>query len=109
MGRRKGELSPAGVDRGWPHQVILPADQCSGQNDKIQNDKIMNDFCADLSLCSRGHSLVKNDEWHQVFCFAAKEHAEKFMARFGGEWFDPSTRGRGHRWHLPRKLKQRFY
>ena len=23
--RRKGELSPAGIDRGWPHQVVLPA------------------------------------------------------------------------------------
>jgi hypothetical protein len=22
---RKGELSPASVDRGWPHQVALPA------------------------------------------------------------------------------------
>jgi hypothetical protein len=25
MIRRKGELSPAGIDRGWPHQVALPA------------------------------------------------------------------------------------
>jgi hypothetical protein len=23
---RKGELSPAGVDRGWPYQVALKAD-----------------------------------------------------------------------------------
>jgi hypothetical protein len=23
--RRKGELSPAGIDRGWPHQIVLPA------------------------------------------------------------------------------------
>jgi hypothetical protein len=26
--RRKGELSPAGIDRGWPHQVALPGRLC---------------------------------------------------------------------------------
>jgi len=26
--RRKGELSPAGIDRSWPHQVVLPARFC---------------------------------------------------------------------------------
>jgi hypothetical protein len=38
---------------------------------------------------------LKNDEWHLVFCFAEKDHAEKFKARFAGEWFDPATRGQG--------------
>ena len=38
---------------------------------------------------------VKNDEWHLVFCFAEKDHAEKFKSRFAGEWFDPTTRGQG--------------
>jgi Tetratricopeptide repeat len=32
MTRRKGELTAAGVDRGWPHQVALPADQVTGAN-----------------------------------------------------------------------------
>ena len=26
--RRKGELSPAGIDLDWPHQVVLPARFC---------------------------------------------------------------------------------
>ena len=26
--RRKGELSAAGIDRGWPHQVVVPARLC---------------------------------------------------------------------------------
>jgi hypothetical protein len=26
--RRKGELSPAAIDRGWPYQVALPARFC---------------------------------------------------------------------------------
>ena len=25
---RKGELSPTMIDRGWPHQVALPASAC---------------------------------------------------------------------------------
>jgi len=35
MTRRKGELSAAGIDRGWPHQVALPADQVTGANYNI--------------------------------------------------------------------------
>jgi hypothetical protein len=27
-----------------------------------------------------------------VFCFAEREHAEKFRARFGGEFIDPKLR-----------------
>jgi hypothetical protein len=104
MSRRKGELTSAGIDRGWPHQVMLPANQCVGPNDKI-----MRDFCAELSLCSRGHSFVKNDEWQRVLCFAEKDHAERFMAQFGGEWFDPATRGRGRRWNRLREPKKRYY
>ena len=54
--RRKGELSPAGVDRGWPHQVALPAEQCSGKNTAV-----IHEFCKDLSLCSRGRSVMRED------------------------------------------------
>lgn len=25
---RKGELSPASIDRSWPHQVALPSSAC---------------------------------------------------------------------------------
>jgi hypothetical protein len=91
--RRKGELSPTGVDRGWPHQVALPADQCSGKNTAV-----IHEFCKNLSLCSRGHSVMWNDAWFNVYCFADPAHAEQFMNRFGGETFDPRQRGKGTRW-----------
>ena len=49
---RKGELSPDGVDRGWPHQVALVASVSEGSGYKT-----VHDFCADLSLCARGHRV----------------------------------------------------
>jgi hypothetical protein len=45
--RRKGELSPAGIDRGWPHKVALPARFC-----KNGGYKEIHDFCDGLSLCA---------------------------------------------------------
>jgi len=33
-----------------------------------------------------------NDVDMTVFCFAEREHAEKFRARFGGEFIDPKSR-----------------
>jgi hypothetical protein len=50
--RRKGELSPAGIDRGWPHQVVLPA-RFSQRGSGYQE---IHDFCRDLTLCNRGHA-----------------------------------------------------
>jgi hypothetical protein len=46
----------------------------------VTNEMGMRAFCADLTLCPRGHSYVENDEWIRVFCFAEKAHAEKFQA-----------------------------
>jgi hypothetical protein len=106
--RRKGELSPLRGDREWPHQIILPANECLNQQYKI-----IHEFCADLSLYPRGHSIFKDDKWHHVYCFAEREHAERFQARFGGEWCDPTQRGRGSSWMKvkppagPGTLKQR--
>jgi hypothetical protein len=104
MGRRKGELTSAGIDRGWPHQIALLSSECEGEN----HDPVRT-FADALSACTRGHKFFHNDKWHRVFCFAEKTDAEKFQAKFGGEWFDPARRGRGKRWHLLREPKQRFY
>ena len=81
------------MDRGWPHQVALPADKSLGQNYWI-----VRDFCRDLSLCDRGHSVFHEGQWWNVYCFAQPEHAEKFMQRFGGEPFNPKDRGKGSNW-----------
>ena len=59
--RRKGELSPAGVDKGWPHQVALLADKCTGKNTAV-----IREFCKDLSLCPRGHSVMWEDVVQRV-------------------------------------------
>jgi hypothetical protein len=96
--RRKGELSPAGIDRGWPHQVVLPARFCEGGGYKE-----IHDFCAGLTLCSRGHSLCRDGQWFHVYCFSEPADARKFMERFSGEKFDPSERGRGANWAQWRK------
>lgn len=93
MSRRKGELSPAAIDRGWPYQVALRADECRGTHYRT-----LHAFCLRLSLCWRGHSVRYEDEWWQVFCFAEKAHAEAFRDRFGGEHFEPKDRGRGKSW-----------
>src|ERR1700688_2067510 len=50
--RRKGELSPAGIDHGWPYQVALPARLCErGGYQEIH------EFCKDLTPCTRGHTV----------------------------------------------------
>jgi hypothetical protein len=95
MGYRKGELTPAGVDLGWPHQVARLHDLGTGK----QGD-VIHAFCKDLSLCVRGHRVVWENDWYNIYCFAQREHAEAFMAQFGGELFDPRERGRGHKWHF---------
>jgi hypothetical protein len=60
-------------------------------------------FSKDLSLCARGHTVLHNDGWFNVYCFSDEAHAEKFMARFEGEKFDPRQRGKGANWARWRK------
>jgi hypothetical protein len=91
--RRKGELSPAAIDRDWPHQVVLPARACEGGG---YNE--IHEFCKDLSLCNRGHSVHHGGERYHVYCFSEAADAEKFKQRFGGERFNPAQRGKGRNW-----------
>jgi hypothetical protein len=93
MVSRKGELSPAGVDRGWPYQVALPEEQCTSKNYEIHAS-----FNKGRSLCLRGHSVGYAGIWYRVFCYSVRDDAEAFIARFGGEWFDPKLRGKGANW-----------
>jgi hypothetical protein len=91
--RRKGELSPADIDRHWPHQVVLPARACEGGG---YNE--IHEFCKDPTLCSRGHAVCHNNEWHHIYCFSDLADAEKFKQRFGGEKFNPAQKGKGKSW-----------
>lgn len=85
--RRKGELSPAGIDRGWPHQVIMPRYQTAPDLGRYQ------------SLCPRHHTAFTDDAWHYIYCFADPADAADCAARykdFGARPFDPKRRGRGN-------------
>ena len=90
---RKGELSPAAIDREWPHQVALPQSACKGGGYKT-----IHAFCETLSLCPRGHAVFHEGQWFNVYCFAKPEDAERFHQHFGGEKFNPEHRGRGRSW-----------
>ena len=91
--RRRGELSAAAIDRGLPHQVVLPARLCErdGYNE-------IHEFCRDLTLCTRGHALYYDGQWFHVYCFKELADAQKFLERFGGQKFNPVERGRGANW-----------
>lgn len=98
MTRRKGELTPSRIDREWPYQVALRADQVSGDRYAI-----VHGFCRELSLCPRGHTVCRNNTTYCVFCFADPAHAALFCERFKGEPFSPKDRGRGSGWFLWQK------
>lgn len=100
-GRRKGDLSPARLDREWPHQVMLPESLVVGRTQHEEIDV----FCRSRSGAPRHHAVVVGGIWHVVFCFALPEDAEAFREHFGGEPFDPTRRGRGHQWLHYRPVK----
>lgn len=102
MGQRKGELSSSTIDREFPHQIILATEYCSGDRHHFI------EYCCAAegwSLAPRKHSVFTQNRWHYVHCFRDREHAEQFRNKFGGDWFDPATRGRGARWHLAHTLR----
>jgi hypothetical protein len=48
MGRRKGELTAAAIDRGWP-----ASGRCPGRLMQRLAGRFMDAFCLDLSVCER--------------------------------------------------------
>jgi hypothetical protein len=93
MPYRKGAVSPAEIDRRWPHQVAVPASVSQGDGYKV-----IDAFCKDLSRAPRGHSVFHDGQWWNVYAFADEAHADKFRARFGGKKFNPRDRGKGANW-----------
>jgi len=96
MTRRKGELTPAGIDRSWPHQIALLAELSLGKLGAEQDD-----FCHGNRLlrCQRFHFVTFEDKSYVVHCFATKANAQTFLDRYGGEWFDPREWGKGSNWN----------
>jgi hypothetical protein len=77
---------------------VLPAGEVIGTNYHI-----IHEFCRELSLCSRGHTVLRDGVTYTVLCFSDRSHADLFRVRFGGERFDPKDRGRGREWSVWRK------
>ena len=50
--------------------------------------------CEQPSLCPRGHTFYRGAHDFHVFCFAQRDHAEKFLTQFGGEMIDPKDQPR---------------
>ncbi|MGO6851626.1 hypothetical protein ACCS68_14620 [Rhizobium beringeri] len=96
MTRRKGELTPAAIDRGWPFQIALLAELSGGKAGAEQAE-----FCEKQKLmrCVRGHTVFHEDRHYNVHCFATRAGAQAFLAQYGGEWFDPKERGKGVNWN----------
>ena len=95
MSRRKGELSPAGMDQGWPHQVAMPQELCTGKNYGPPHA-----FIRGLSACGRTHTVVHDAVKYLVFCFADVEDALQFKEAFNGIPFYPEDR-KGQNWKRP--------
>lgn len=89
MARRKGEIKSWQIDAGWPYQIALRSDVTIGKAHDAASE-----FCKDLSLAPRGHSFFVEGVWFNVWCFAEEEDAQKFQAKFGGEFMEPEDRPR---------------
>ncbi|UWM76964.1 hypothetical protein N1937_06925 [Rhizobium sp. WSM4643] len=79
MSRRKGELTPAGIDRGWLFQIALPGELSLGKLGEEQDTS-----CAKLMRCTRYYSVFHEDKHYLVHCFATKAGAEAFRANGAG-------------------------
>jgi hypothetical protein len=78
--RARGAVSPRRLEREWPHQVAIRADQLLGERYHV-----VHEFCRCLSVAPRGLSFRRGDIDYVVFCFAQLAHANLFRARFKGE------------------------
>lgn len=96
--QRRGELSPAERDRRWPHQIAL--EQLEDARPQYDRNIAIDRFCvaAGDEASPRGYSIVHEDTWWEVWCFASVETAAFFRSRFGGRPFDPKAKARGPGW-----------
>jgi len=90
MSRRKGELSPATIDRRWPFQVALHAEVCT--DDQFAR---LHDLGQSLKAAPRWRHIIKKEATgyeatYNLVCFARKEEAQAFIDQAGGRHFDPA-------------------
>jgi hypothetical protein len=92
---RKGELSKSQIDRDFPYQIALPADECKGKYFEV-----IRATSAALGAAPSDHSVRQDDRDYVVFCFPNAANAKGFMNACGGEPFNPAGRGRGKSWFV---------
>ena len=95
MSRPRGQPSATAIDHGWPHQVALPVDRCTGKNYEAPHA-----FVKGLSAHWRPHGVSDGREDYLVFCFSLPEDALKFKEAFGGIALYPEDR-KGRNWNRP--------
>ena len=96
--RRAGELSPSERDRRWPFQVAVQ--QLEDARAQYERNIAIDQFriVAGDNASPRGHSIVHENAWWEVWCFASAEIAARFRETFGGRPFDPKAKARGPGW-----------
>lgn len=83
--RRKGELSPTGIDRGWPYQVAIRDDDGQYLGHLPSSGPLS-------SLCERGHVVTDGLHRYRIYCFSDRGQADRFRDLLGGEDCDPRDR-----------------
>ena len=85
MTRARGQSSRSKLNRKYPHQVLVLADNIRGPT-----------FNRALAFHKQAHVPIQNytarkdDRWHLLFCFAERKNALAFQLAFGGDLFDRS-------------------
>jgi hypothetical protein len=83
---RAGQPPRTLLDREYPHQILVLAENVGGKTfDKVS------DFHAKLGITRKSRSVRKYDAWYSLYYFADREHAKLFQAMFGGEPLIPGT------------------
>jgi hypothetical protein len=95
MSRPRGQPSATAIDQGWPHQVALPIDRCTGTNFQAPHA-----FLKGLSVHWQPHVVSDGERRYHVFCFSLPEDAIQFKEAFSGTPFYPEDR-KGRHWNRP--------
>ncbi|WP_338531628.1 hypothetical protein [Nitratireductor thuwali] len=94
--RRKGELSPARVDREYPHQVAIETSALRGADGYLH--------AAFPSLAPRTRFVIdERDREYTILCFADPAEAETFRQRARGYMFDRRDMQNRHVWRRPKE------
>lgn len=95
MSRPRGQPSATAIDHGWPHQVALQIERCTGKNYQSAHA-----FLKGLSVHWQPHDVTDGQERYHVFCFSLPEDAIQFREAFSGIPFYPEDR-KGRNWKRP--------